>query len=751
MTYLPAAVAYYRAGWTPLPLPPKRKHSPPTGYTGRDGRRPDSVPDVYALADGHPDDANLCLRMPDTVIGLDVDAYDGKHGADTLTEAEKRWGPLPPTWRSSSRDDDPISGIRFYRVPAGYEAVGTLRFPELDLADIETVQWFDRYAVVAPSIHPDLDPDGRERRYRWHEPDGAVVTDDTLPDPATLPTLPTTWLGGLASVRQHAGATDPTILAALRRLPDDGPPTGATLTRLTTAITDLGNGSRHDSTRDNVLALYRLHEQGQGVGTATALADLCQRFVRTVTADGTRTPADAGREYVRFLDGAPRLIAATPTPDHHAENAALATLAGDRSPATVDDEQEFWERRDELTRIRDTAYNRGASPWAVFGGVLCRVIVTVPPYMVLPPVIYGRASVNLFCALVGPSGVGKGGSSAVAAELVPLRPEIGRGHAGSGEGLAHLFAHSEGKGATRVVVRDYDAVLVDIPELDTLRAIGTRSGATILPLLRMAFSGEDIGLSYVDPTRRLPLGDHGYRLTMIVGAQPTRADWLLDDADGGTPQRFLWLPATDPNIPDLDDADPVDPIPLDLYTSWPRRQPLTCITIPATAKRTIQQANRHRHAGKVDVLDGHALQVREKVAYALAILAKHGYEITDEDWELAGIVMRRSDATRAQMRHTIAKNATEARKAAGHADATQSDAKDTETERLRVGRTCTRLRTILTNSGWVKRKTLRLTLTPTQRPCLNLAIEHLLTVGAIEERLTKSANGAIGKEYRSTN
>ena len=51
------------------------------------------------------------------VIGIDVDCYDGKPGADTITAWEAKGGPLPTTTFSTSRDDG--SRIRFYRVPDG--------------------------------------------------------------------------------------------------------------------------------------------------------------------------------------------------------------------------------------------------------------------------------------------------------------------------------------------------------------------------------------------------------------------------------------------------------------------------------------------------------------------------------------------------------------------------------------------------------------------------------------------------------
>ena len=123
---------------------------------------------MYAWAEEEPG-GNLALRLPDGVIGIDVDAYDAKTGAATLAEAERRWGKLPPTYRSTSRDDG-ISGIRLYRVPPGTQLQTVIRFPELGIGDIEIVQRHHRYVMCWPSIHPN------GNRYRWiAEIDGSIM------------------------------------------------------------------------------------------------------------------------------------------------------------------------------------------------------------------------------------------------------------------------------------------------------------------------------------------------------------------------------------------------------------------------------------------------------------------------------------------------------------------------------------------------------------------------------------------------
>ena len=73
--YGDAAVGYWEADWMGvLPLRAGAKSPPPSGYTGQDGGWPSRV-DVQRWAEERPR-ANIGLRLPDDVIGLDVDDYD---------------------------------------------------------------------------------------------------------------------------------------------------------------------------------------------------------------------------------------------------------------------------------------------------------------------------------------------------------------------------------------------------------------------------------------------------------------------------------------------------------------------------------------------------------------------------------------------------------------------------------------------------------------------------------------------------
>src|SRR5690242_19661439 len=113
--YGEAAQAYWRAGWA-NPIPVRGKDVPVTGYTGYEGRGV-SWPDISAWLEGDEAGHNIALRLPGDIIGIDVDAYDGKVGDVSLAAAEAELGPLPEAARSTSRPPFAPSGIRFYRVP----------------------------------------------------------------------------------------------------------------------------------------------------------------------------------------------------------------------------------------------------------------------------------------------------------------------------------------------------------------------------------------------------------------------------------------------------------------------------------------------------------------------------------------------------------------------------------------------------------------------------------------------------------
>jgi hypothetical protein len=292
--YAQAAGDYFNAGWWPLPLPPRRKSEPPRGYTGWDGARP-SWADVWSWIEERPD-GNVALHLPDGVLGIDVDDYDGKVGGQTLAARESQWGELPPTWQSTSREG--VSGIRLYRVPV-LDGGRSLAWPGKVGPGIETVHRGHRYMVVAPSIHPDTG-----KAYRWITPDGLVSM--TPPKIADLPELPWAWVKGLTDGReahtwQGAGMNDAEIRAWLEAHNHGEAPCGPMAEAVDDVLEDMADGA-HESLR------YLMRIVGLAAGGHDGLfAGLKQvRATFLLVAGGRRAGStrEAAEEWTRSLFGA---------------------------------------------------------------------------------------------------------------------------------------------------------------------------------------------------------------------------------------------------------------------------------------------------------------------------------------------------------------------------------------------------------------------------------------------------------------
>lgn len=417
------------------------------------------------------------------------------------------------------------------------------------------------------------------------------------------------------------------------------------------------------------------------------------------------------------------------------------TIINEPSDSEITD---FWESRELLAHLHTYARARSVAPWATLGNALARVIASTHPSIVLPPIVGGYASLNLFVGVVGRSGTGKGAAESVAkeaidvgtcGELVGDRGAIQVRNTGSGEGAVHAYMKRTKEGLEQHTT----SVLFSIPEIDSLGAVGARQGATIMSLLRSGWSGEQLGFQYADPAKNLLVPAHHYRMCLVAGIQPGRAGTLLDDADGGTPQRFLWLPAIDPEAPEI---LPAAPEPKTLH----QHQPITvgpagvvAMDVCHTARTTIVTERRKAVRGEGEALDGHSLLTRLKTAAALALMDKRR-NISEEDWQLSGVIAAMSDATRSRV---IAHRQDELRKISMGRALAEAERQifvgDTMAERAvaRVARGLLRKieNDALTHSD--ARKTLR----SADRVYYDEAVEHLVKAGQIT--VSKTSNGSI--------
>lgn len=204
--FIHAVQLYRRAGFLgTIPLPSRKKHPPPTGFTGARAAYPDAS-QLKKWCNPHHEDyvseGNIGLRLGDVdlsgwkhmpitygghlvtgweILGIDVDTYKNKNGYAQLLALQKDHGELPATLRSSSRwGAGTTSSISLYFVPRGYRYVGKAA------GCIEIIQKRHRYMVVWPSTNPDA----RNARYEWRDREGGTTEEPTL---AMIAVLPEAW------------------------------------------------------------------------------------------------------------------------------------------------------------------------------------------------------------------------------------------------------------------------------------------------------------------------------------------------------------------------------------------------------------------------------------------------------------------------------------------------------------------------------------------------------------------------------
>ncbi len=329
-----------------------------------------------------------------------------------------------------------------------------------------------------------------------------------------------------------------------------------------------------------------------------------------------------------------------PTEDVLQQLGAAPAHTGAPGSARMD---EFFGARESLQRLLEIAAARCVSPWALLGVVLARVVAATEPHLVLPPMIGGDGSLNMFVALVGHSGQGKGAAYDASEEEVrfvkrgsKLEVDTDTVSPGSGEGLVKLFPparREQDEGQPQVRSR----ALVNESEITSTQALSNRTGGTLVPTLLKMWGGEQVGFTNADIDRSTSLEAHTYRLCMISQVQPGNAPALLAHEESGLPQRFVWLPARLPsNLPEAETTPP--PLEVEI-TNYQSR---TEVEFPPSVKTQIRSDYRNRAQAEfgaaIDPLKGHYNLLRLKVAAALALLDGRR-NVTEEDWELSQCVM----------------------------------------------------------------------------------------------------------------
>lgn len=649
--YGDAALPYYDAGWTGVfPLPSASKSPPPADRTGWDGA---DAPREQVEREAHDHRyGNVAIHIPTGVLVIDVDTYSGKAGEQTLAALLSRTGAtLPPTWISTARLGSP-SGHLWYRaeLPAGRTWIG-------GLPGIELLHAGHRYAVVAPSVHPDLGT-----AYVWVHGDTGEVTDQ-FPKRDELPELPEAVALELS---RPAFDTEKVDLGTdegkrlFERWATAGTPCAHVASMLSRHTGRLGSGqARHDVGRNGQLALLRLGEEGHP-GVAGALAEFEESWTQALAGD-----REGDAEWRRALTGAVQRIAASPTP---AAQWGCDELVADPEKLP----EGFWRGRKVLEHIRNAAWSYEIPPDAVVYAVLSRLSSMLSPNLTLD-LGMGPASLNLFACIVGVSGSGKSEGVSLAKRLLPtpayllgdaylsdVPPSTGEGMVEAYHGWVYPVDAPKNKDGTPKVsakvkeqVRRHAFFVLD--EGEQLTRVQQRSSSIIGATIRSMWQGKAVGqqnASY-ETTRRLD--ERSYACGMVLIFQRDTVLPVLDDAGPGTPQRFVFASTFNSPAP----AEPVPyPGELDLalddcddpFEARPIEGVIDCDPSIKADARTARRARQAMAKGEVDDrdLDSHAYLTRGKLAALLAVL--DGRRFVDlEDWRLAGLMWETSCAVRADL------------------------------------------------------------------------------------------------------
>lgn len=321
----------------------------------------------------------------------------------------------------------------------------------------------------------------------------------------------------------------------------------------------------------------------------------------------------------------------------------------------------FWSARPVFQHIRQAAHSQGCSGDLVLYSTLARLSGMISHNIRAVTGIGGRASLNVYAAMVGVSGAGKSIAAGCVRDLMaPADDDFRDGlPIGTGEGIAETFMgaveeatgelHQKGpyKGdpvmaKVRKQVRHNAFFYVD--EGQTMAKLAERTGSILGETLRRAAIGEALGQTNASEERTRYIAPGSYSLGLLAGFQPSIATVLLADAHTGTPQRFFWGWADDPSIPD---TPPPFPGPIEPHPGRMRPSEPVDIDFPVSIKQMLWRERVARGRGEIEVaeLDGHAGLMKVKLAALFALLDGR-MSATEDDWQLAETVWQCSCAVR---------------------------------------------------------------------------------------------------------
>ena len=341
-------------------------------------------------------------------------------------------------------------------------------------------------------------------------------------------------------------------------------------------------------------------------------------------------------------------------------------------PLTDDMLPDWW------IELRRIAEETGESFTLILGAYLVRVASHIHPNYVLPPLPV-PAPLNLFAMLVGEPSSGKSVANTIAEDLLPYSVYHAQEAYGvpavSGQAVADAFLEVNKKG--KKVRRPEWSVMFYWDEGAELAALLSNDRHATAPVLRKGWSGGDLGQMAATKDARRFVEGGTYRLTLLVGVQPSVPLKEIREDDTGMSSRFIAFPPNDARGAETAlDQEGGGGFIADMGWSPP---PISNIIAPIpTAPDVIAEVRRFRRAERIrwqmDAYEGerleaaealvaetvesedykriyhgkHTVQQRLRVAAVLAAashLERKEFKITETDWITAWSILALSKQT----------------------------------------------------------------------------------------------------------
>ena len=351
---------------------------------------------------------------------------------------------------------------------------------------------------------------------------------------------------------------------------------------------------------------------------------------------------------------------------------------------------EFWDHPG-LDKVRDAADQAVLSRWLVLGVLMAWVNCHI-----LPDVYVGdgestrRTPLNLFVAVVGPSGAGKGQAMDLVQERMVTRgPATSHQlpietNTGSAEGMAQQISErtAELRREPRQDGEDENGADFNPPPTDQRGPVAPRAGkdrydwypsflfrsdeitrlmgekrgehSTQDGYMLSMWSAEDLSRNLAKG--RHPVLSHDYRACLVVGAQPGKVSGLMTETDSGLTQRYLFMPgnvrAEHVNRPGLEDVHVTPLVIPESVQNFTGAIPVDPDVSALARKKLVDM--RSRDLGDVaDDIGGQYTSSVLRVAVSLSIImGETELRVTRKYWDLATQVLEVSEWTRAEVMDT---------------------------------------------------------------------------------------------------